>query len=146
MKTAENTCVFLSGGIIYSLIEIAWRGYTHWTMTAAGGVCLLLIHFTSGRMRGKKLLLKCIASAGIITSVEFAAGVVVNMIFKLHVWDYSARPGNILGQICPLFTFLWFLLSVPAVYFSALLDKFFLFLKKREEQDGNGRKVLQKEQ
>ncbi len=142
MKTAENTCVFLSGGIIYSLIEIAWRGYTHWSMTAAGGVCLLLIHFTSGRMRGKRLFFKCLASAGIITSVEFAAGVVVNIILGLHVWDYSARPGNILGQICPLFTFLWFLLSFPAVYFSALSDKFFLFLKKREEQTENGKEVL----
>jgi|GEM_PF-3890739 len=30
--------VFLSGGGIYSALEILWRGYTHWTMAVTGGV------------------------------------------------------------------------------------------------------------
>ena len=42
LKKIEYICVFLSGGIIYSFIEVAWRGYTHWSMTIAGGICFML--------------------------------------------------------------------------------------------------------
>ncbi len=41
LKKIEYICVFLSGGIIYSFIEVAWRGYTHWSMTIAGGICFI---------------------------------------------------------------------------------------------------------
>ena len=27
-----------------------------------------------------------------------------------NVWDYTKEAGDILGQICPLFTFYWFCL------------------------------------
>lgn len=37
----EEVCLFLFGGISYCLIEISWRGYTHWTMGIVGGLCFL---------------------------------------------------------------------------------------------------------
>ena len=42
-KFKEYLIVFSSGGIIYSLIEVIFRGFTHWTMTITGGVALLII-------------------------------------------------------------------------------------------------------
>ena len=33
----------------------------------------------------------------------------------LDVWDYSGLPGNVLGQICPAFGLLWFLLMPFAI-------------------------------
>ena len=38
MKAAERFFSFLMGFFIYSLIEIAARGYTHWTMALTGGL------------------------------------------------------------------------------------------------------------
>ena len=31
------------GGMLYSLFEIGFRGYTHWTMIIVGGICFYLI-------------------------------------------------------------------------------------------------------
>ena len=49
-----------------------------------------------------------LAGAVIITVYELAVGLLVNVKFGWHVWDYSAQPGNVLGQICPTFTVIWF--------------------------------------
>jgi uncharacterized membrane protein len=68
----------------------------------------------------------------VITAVEFAVGIVVNIFLGLNVWDYSSVPGNILGQICPAFTLLWFLVSIPASYLSSGARMFFDMLAARE--------------
>ncbi len=126
MKTKiEYISVFFAGGILYSIIEIVWRGFTHWSMTAAGGVCFLLLYMLNRRMAERAFLLRCLMGAGIITAVEFAAGVVVNLIFRLDVWDYSDMPFHLLGQVCPMFSFLWFLLCIPAFLFGTLIRNFF---------------------
>lgn len=108
--------IFLFGGVLYGLIEILVRGYTHWTMILTGGAVFLALFFLNTRLRTRSLILRGILGALIITGAEFAVGVTVNLIFKMNVWDYSDKPGNILGQICPKFCLGWFFLSVAAVY------------------------------
>ena len=108
--------VFAIGGILYSLIEIAWRGYTHISMAIAGGLCLMGIFFIERRFKNIPLLVKCLSGAMLITTVEFCFGCVVNRAMGLSVWDYSDRPFNIMGQICPLFTAIWFVISIPAFF------------------------------
>ena len=121
----EHISVFFAGGIVYSLLEILWRGFTHWTMTVAGGVCFLLLYGINRIMAKRPLLLRCLAGAGVITAVEFAAGVVVNLVFRLDVWDYSDLPFNLLGQICPFFSMLWFLICIPAFFLGSLIRQYF---------------------
>ena len=114
-KTAEWSVIFLIGGAAYSMIEILWRGYTHWSMTLTGGICFLILyalHIYGGRM---PLLLRCALGALAITAAEFAAGCVVNLWLGWDVWDYSDVPMNILGQICPVYSLLWFALCLAAV-------------------------------
>ena len=111
-KVREYAWVAVIGAAGYSLLEILWRGHTHWSMTLAGGICLPLIYRVHAGER-HCLAVRSVICSGIITTVEFAVGVVVNLLLGWQVWDYSAQPGNILGQICPLFCFLWFLLSLP---------------------------------
>ena len=96
LKKIEYICVFLSGGIIYSFIEV-------------GG--------------------------SVITAVEFVVGVVVNLILHLDVWDYSDMAGNIAGQVCPLFTVLWFFLAIPAFILSDLIRRFFDSIAEREKNE-----------
>ena len=42
-----------------------------------------------------------------------AFGVVCNLALGWRVWDYSLLWGNLWGQICPLYSSLWFLLCIP---------------------------------
>ena len=108
--------VFLTGCFVYSLLEIASRGFTHWTMTLTGGLILTILYEMHVRLTGTPLWQKCLIGSVIITSVEFTVGVIVNIILRWNVWDYSDMPFNVLGQICLPFAVLWFFLCIPAYY------------------------------
>lgn len=117
-KIKEYIVVFASGGIIYSLIEVIFRGFTHWTMTLTGGAALLIIYIMNIKIKARSLILRCFAGCAIITALEFAVGCIVNRGLNMQVWDYSDEKYNVLGQICPLFSIMWFLLCVPATLLS----------------------------
>ncbi len=120
----KNLFLFLAGGSIYPTLEMAWRGRTHVSMAVAGGLCLCLIDkICNIRLKRRPLFTKCLAGAGIITGVEFLTGVVVNIAWKLDVWDYSFLPFNILGQICLPFSVLWALATLPAMGLCKICDK-----------------------
>ena len=50
--------------------------------------------------------------------LEFLAGLIFVKGFHVRLWDYSNMKGNIMGIICPLFSFFWFVIAV--VYYYAL--------------------------
>ena len=110
--------VFSIGAAAYGLIEILFRGHTHWTMVLTGGACVLTLYYLSGWLLSMPLILSALAGAMIITCYEFFVGVMVNLKFNWHVWDYSSQPGNVLGQICPAFTALRFIMCL--VFFSVI--------------------------
>ena len=105
--------IFVLGGMGYGLLEIIWRGHTHWTMLICGGICFLLMYLISAA--DMNFLRKGILSAAAITTAEFFTGCLVNLRMHWHVWDYSSVRFNVLGQICPLFTLIWLLLSAPGI-------------------------------
>ncbi|MBN7774353.1 hypothetical protein JYB65_13385 [Clostridium aminobutyricum] len=115
--------IFCIGAIGYGTIEILFRGYTHWSMILTGGACLLTLHILDIRYDHAPLVLKAIGGALIITAYEFAVGIIVNLLFHFNVWDYSAQPLDVLGQICALFTFLWFLLCLALLASVRVLNK-----------------------
>ena len=107
---------FLTGGFTYGGIEIATRGFSHISMFLAGGLCFVFIGLLNDFLGEKISFIGLMfLSALIITAVEFITGIIVNVWLKLDVWDYSYLPYNLNGQICLLFTNLWFLLSAPAL-------------------------------
>ena len=134
IRKAEYICMFLAGGVIYGLIEMLWRGFTHWSMTVAGGICVLTIHLLNQRMRERSMAFRCAVGCAVITGVEFAVGVIVNLLLGWNVWDYSGMYGNLLGQICPAFSFMWFLISCPACGFSSLARRFFDRIEENEKR------------
>lgn len=119
-KWIDRLFIFGTGASFYSLIETLWRGWTHWTMSVTGGLVLVTVYWVEHRSRCP-LWKKCLRSTGIITLYEFIVGCIVNLRLGWNVWDYSARPLNLLGQICPRFCFFWFLLSWPIVLLCAVL-------------------------
>ena len=104
----KNLAIFGLGAMGYSLLELAWRKRTHWTMALTGGACLVALCKVNQKMGKRKVLAKSLAGAGCITAVEFAVGCVVNKKLNMGVWDYSDKRFNLLGQICPLYTLYWF--------------------------------------
>lgn len=48
--------------------------------------------------------------------LEFLAGLLFIKGFKVKLWDYSNQKGNIMGIICPLFSVIWFALSIVYYY------------------------------
>lgn len=103
--------VFAVGAIGYTLLELLWRGRSHWTMSLTGGTILCLLY---KRCKAEHSLLRfCLWGAAVITTAEFFVGVLVNRLLHWRVWDYSRNKGNLLGQICPLYSSLWFCLCLP---------------------------------
>lgn len=120
----KDGILFLMGSCAYPTIEMLWRGHTHASMALAGGVCLLLIDkICCGIMKKESLLARCAAGSLIITTVEFAVGMVVNRMLHLNVWDYSALPLNVLGQISLPFSLIWCVLTIPATTLCGICGK-----------------------
>ena len=105
MKLLRKPILFAAGGMGYVLLEFLWRGWSHISMFAAGGLCFLLLGRLEETEPKLPAAVRPLAGAAIITMVELAAGLAVNRDYA--VWDYRDRPGNFCGQICPLFSFLW---------------------------------------
>lgn len=117
----EYFSVFIVGGLLYGAAEIIWRGWTHWTMLICGGLCFTLMYLISSLEFG--LLKKCFLSAVAITTVEYFTGRLVNLRLGMMVWDYSDMPFHLSGQICPQFSLLWLLLSLPGLYLCSALRR-----------------------
>lgn len=104
------------GGGVYMLIELLWRGHTHWTMGALGGVLFVLIGLLNERLPWEMpLALQAVVGAGLVTLAELAAGVILNLWLGLGIWDYSGLPFNLWGQICLPYSLLWVPLAMGAV-------------------------------
>ena len=121
MRLLEYSVTFTLGAVLYTLIEIAWRGHTHWTMTVTGGVCLCVLYLMSGVMSDAPLPLKWLAGAVAITLIELVVGCIVNLGLKQGVWDYSGVRLNLLGQICLPYSLMWYVLCIPGFFVCGMI-------------------------
>ena len=39
----KHIFLFETGGLLYLLLELLWRGWTHWTMFFLGGACFICL-------------------------------------------------------------------------------------------------------
>ena len=116
MEILKKTALGCVGGGAYVGLELLWRGYSHISMFAAGGVCFLLL----GRISRAPWPVRAALGPIIITAVELTTGLLVNQNYQ--VWDYRSIPGNFLGQICPTYTLLWLPVSLTAMAIYPHLD------------------------
>ena len=107
----EYLVLFLIGGIVYVLIEISYRGYSHISMFLVGGLCFVLISSLNEFPFKISLVLQMIISCLLITGIELITGIIVNIFLHLNVWDYSLEKFNFLKA-----SITWFFLSLPGIY------------------------------
>lgn len=113
----------LIAGGIYLLIELAWRGYTHWTMLPLAAVIFVCAGVLDERENPPPFWGQVVIGTGIATALEFAAGLILNLWLGLGIWDYSHMAGNILGQICPQFTLAWAVLMAVSIKLENAMHK-----------------------
>ena len=113
--------LFAFGGVVYNVIELLYRGHTHWTMFVLGGLCFVSIGLINNAFSWKNPIeIQCLIGGGIITLLEYITGYIVNIKLGWNVWDYSNIPLNLQGQICLPFTVVWIVLSL----FIIIIDDF----------------------
>lgn len=102
------------GGTVYFLLEVAYktiRGEPQrisWTMLVLAILLTVAVERCGEQLPWEvPLWLQALACAVLVTVVELAAGLILNVWLGLGVWDYSRLPGNFLGQICPQFFVVW---------------------------------------
>ena len=118
MQRLLNKYLFLAdmGGVLYVLIELIWRGWSHWTMFILGGICFIYLGLINEILSWNTPLWQQILIGTVgITALEFFTGCIVNLGLGWGVWDYSGMPGNILGQICPQYMLLWIPISLTGI-------------------------------
>ncbi len=117
--------LFAIGGGAYGLIEILWRRHTHWSMILTGGLCFVVLYRIFRSIGQCAMIMKCCIGCTVITITELLSGFVFNYCMKLCVWDYSDRKMNFCGQICPFYSFLWALLTIPVTHICGFIDRNF---------------------
>ena len=114
LKIIRLFVFFLLGGFAYVTMELLYRGFSHYSMFLAGGLCFLLL----GRLQTMEPQLfpplRLLLGAVVITSVELLAGLLFNRGYQ--VWDYRQQFLNFHGQICLKFFCLWIPVSGFAMW------------------------------
>lgn len=109
------TIIFIVSGLIYTMLELLWRGHTHWTMFVCAGLCgLAMANINNNWLNFETdFRIQVIASALVCTIMEFIFGIIFNGNFT--IWDYRGLWGTIhwLGdQVNILFFGIWLLISI----------------------------------
>jgi len=107
------------GGTVYYFLEVIWKLLREeperisWTMLVLAVILTIPVERCGEQLPWEfPLWVQALSCAELVTAVELAAGLILNVWLGLGVWDYSHLPGNFLGQICPQFFGVWFLLCL----------------------------------
>lgn len=115
-QISKYSFLFDVGGLLYILIELIWRGYSHWTMFVLGGICFIFLGLINEALPWQMpLWQQILIGAVVITVLEFLTGCIVNLWLGWGIWDYSGMPGNLLGQICLQYMLLWMPVSLAGI-------------------------------
>lgn len=117
------SALFMLGGSAGYLCELIYRRIVHGKWINPGflsGPCLplygsgvLLLYGCSSldlsflSSPAAQDAVRIVFLAILLTALEYVTGIVFTTVYHVKLWDYSKRPGNIQGVICPLFSLIW---------------------------------------
>ena len=118
-KWVLSVLLWFFGGTLYFLLEVAFKTATghperiSWTMLLVAILLTIPVERAGAELPWAcPLCLQAAVCAALVTAVELAAGMLLNVWLELNVWDYSAMAFNLWGQICPQFSALWWALCL----------------------------------
>lgn len=113
--------LFLSCGLIYCMIEILFRGWSHWSMFILTGFlgvfCVDSINNTLSF--DCDYIVQILISTILCTIGEGISGIILNVWLQLNVWDYSKMAFGtfFFGQCNVLFCFAWMLIISIIIFY-----------------------------
>ena len=113
--------LFLSCGFIYCMIEILFRGWSHWSMFVLTGFlgvfCVDSINNTLSF--DCDYIVQILISTILCTIGEGISGIILNVWLQLNVWDYSKMTFGtfFFGQCNVLFCFAWMLIISIIIFY-----------------------------
>lgn len=113
--------LFLSCGFIYCMIEILFRGWSHWSMFVLTGFlgvfCVDSINNTLSF--DCDYIVQILISTILCTIGEGISGIILNIWLQLNVWDYSKITFGtfFFGQCNVLFCFAWMLIISIIIFY-----------------------------
>ena len=121
-KEVLSMLLWTWGGAVYFFLEVAYklaRGEPErisWTMLVLAIMLTIPVERCGAEAPwDMPLWIQALACAGLVTAVELVAGLVLNVWLGLGIWDYSGLPGNLMGQICPQFAAVWWVLCLAFI-------------------------------
>ena len=116
--------LFLSCGFIYCMIEILFRGWSHWSMfVLAGFLGVFCIDSINNVLSFDcDYIVQIIISTILCTIGEGISGIILNVWLQLNVWDYSKMTFGtfFFGQCNVLFCFAWMLIISIIIFYYIL--------------------------
>ena len=110
MTIPQLTTAFFTGCIAYPLLEVAYRGYSHWTMSLTGGLCLVMLFLIQWAFPDLTVWRKALLGALTIVTLELMVGSAANLWLGWAIWDYTDLRFHYLGQISLGFALIWYFL------------------------------------
>ncbi len=129
----DFSLIFFVGAVLGWVTELLFRrffsakkwinpGFLHGPYLPLYGFGLLFMHLIFSvdysmivDIRWLQIVIALLVCGIVMTVTEYIAGLIFIKGMKIKLWDYSDRPGNIQGIICPLFSIIW--LAVGALYY-----------------------------
>lgn len=113
--------LFLSCGFIYCMIEILFRGWSHWSMLVlAGFLGVFCIDSINNVLSFDcDYIVQILISTILCTIGEGISGIILNVWLQLNVWDYSKMTFGtfFFGQCNVLFCFAWMLIISIIIFY-----------------------------
>lgn len=118
-KPILSMLLWFFGGTLYFLIEVAYKtlaGHPErisWTMLVVAILLTIPVERAGAELPWScPLWLQALCCSALVTAVELVSGLFLNLWLGLGVWDYTDLPGNFLGQICPQYSAIWYMLCL----------------------------------
>ena len=113
--------LFLSCGFIYCMIEILFRGWSHWSMfVLAGFLGVFCVDSINNTLSFDcDYIVQILSSTILCTIGEGISGIILNVWLQLNVWDYSKMTFGtfFFGQCNVLFCFAWMLIISIIIFY-----------------------------
>lgn len=127
-KIYELIILFLTGGIIGSIIDTAYRSlYAHhfvhksyigeilgipFPFMPVYAVGLVLVYLVSTYLKEYPIIIRTFLYAAGFTMIEYLAALLITHTLGIKLWDYSDMPYNYQGRIALLHTAYWTILGL----------------------------------
>ena len=113
--------LFLSCGFIYCMIEILFRGWSHWSMfVLAGFLGVFCVDSINNTLSFDcDYIVQILISTILCTIGEGISGIILNVWLQLNVWNYSKMTFGtfFFGQCNVLFCFAWMLIISIIIFY-----------------------------